>query len=258
MLQWNPVPGAVSYDVAMTTPGNGSINANSMDTTAYTPTNLSGTGNFTWKVRAEFPTGSGNIYSAWSTVKSFSRAIGAPQSATATVGGSHSVVASWVPKANARQYQVEFGSNSSFSAVNDEFTTDNTTVAPLLTNDLYVQGGTIYWRVQSQDQDGNWSAWSQVKTLTMPMLLSVTISGGATKGATSTLKITVKTGFYPGKAVSGVTIKKSGCGLTASSAKTGSAGAVSFKVKPPKGNCNITFAASKTGAIAAKATAHIY
>jgi hypothetical protein len=63
-------------------------------------------------------------------------------------------------------------------------------------------------------------------------------------GTTKTVTVTTKDAR--GHAISGVTVKVSGAGVTVASKKTGSNGSVSFKVHPKKAG-KITFAATKTG-----------
>ena len=57
-FQWDPVPGAVSYDVDLNCPtANGLCgDATNIDTTAVAALSMSGVGGFTWRVRANFPT----------------------------------------------------------------------------------------------------------------------------------------------------------------------------------------------------------
>ena len=112
-LQWNPMPGAVAYDLDIITPanGNGEITPPSMDTTAYTPTSLKGTGTFTWTVRAEYPTAGQNAFSAYSAPQTFTRTILAPQNPKTTVSGAHQEIVSWDPKNTAKTYTVQFSTD---------------------------------------------------------------------------------------------------------------------------------------------------
>ena len=82
--QWNPVPGAVWYDVTLNCPqGMSCTNGNGMDTTAAVMTHLTGTKSFTWEVRAEFPTvqngsPSSTVPGAYTALQPFQRTIAAP------------------------------------------------------------------------------------------------------------------------------------------------------------------------------------
>jgi hypothetical protein len=244
------MPGAVSYDVHVTYPSNGagSPDFNNMDTTAFTPTGMSGTGVFTWSVRAEYPTAGGNVFSSYSAPQTFTRTIQSPQNPSSIVSGSHQVVVSWSPKATARTYTLQFSTdsgfgNSVFDSVQD---TENTSWAPPLTAPAYAEGGTIYWRVAAKDQDNNTGAWSPVQTITMPLLIHLTAAGSPARNKTTSVKVVAKTGA--GRPISGVTIAAAGAGIKAASLKTNASGAATFKVKATKAGF-ITFTATKAGAI---------
>ena len=90
-LQWDPMPGAVAYDVHIGLPSNGQgqTDFTGLDTTAFTLTSLTGTGVFTWSVRAEYPTAGQNAFSAYSAPQTFTRTILAPQNPKTTVSGAH-------------------------------------------------------------------------------------------------------------------------------------------------------------------------
>ena len=208
-LQWDPMPGAVAYDITITAPANGSdIVQSGLDTTAFTPTALRGTGDFAWTVQAEYPTAGGNVASAPSATQRFTRTIGAPVPIATAAGGAHLASISWNPKPAARTYTVQFSTDSSFAqnsvfdAVSD---TQNTAVAPLLNLSQYIEGGNVYWRVAARDADGNQGAWTTPQLLTMPALIHLTVTGSVSKGTTTTLKVTARTGA--GKAIAGVSVK---------------------------------------------------
>ena len=257
--QWGPMPGAIAYDVHVQLPSNGQgqTDFSGIDSTAFTPTTMTGTGVFTWLVRAEYPTAGSNATSAYSAPQTFVRTIQAPQHPTTAVAGARQVSVTWDPKNTAKSYTVQFATDSGFgSSVFDQISdTENTAFAPVLTASQYIEGGPIYWRVAAKDADGNQGAWTTPQLLTMPALIHLTVTGSVSKGTTTTLKVTARTGA--GKAIAGVSIKDGGCGLKAKTLKTGAGGAVNFKVKPTKSG-TITFTATKTGAVGSKVLVSVF
>lgn len=249
VFQWDAMPGAVAYDVHVQYPNNSASDFNGIDTTAFTPSSMTGTGVFTWSVRAEYPTGNGNVASAYAPAggSTFDRTIHPPTGELGTVGGTHQVVLSWTSKDSAKSYKVQLSTSDTFSSVFEEIDTENTVATPTLMSDPYVQGGSIYWRIAAIDADNNQGAWSATQTLSMPKLIHLSSSVGAVlKGTTVTLTITAKDGS--GHVMSGVLVKDSGAGVIAASHTTGSTGKATFKVHPTKSG-SITFTGTKSGAL---------
>ena len=145
---------------------------------------------------------------------------------------------------------MQFSTDPRFnSGVFDSTTTDNTSFAPLLSTmaPAYVEGGTSYWRVASNDADGNQSLWSAAQTLVMPIQIHLTATGTPFKGKTTTVKVSAKN--YGAKGIAGVSVKDANCGVKAKTVKTNASGVASFSVKTTKSGCQIKFTASKTGLI---------
>jgi hypothetical protein len=260
-LQWNPMPGAVAYDLDIITPanGNGEIQPSSMDTTAYTPTSLKGTGTFTWTVKAEYPTAGGNVTSGASAPQTFTRTIDAPVGLTTTHSGARQLIVGWTPKAGAKNYSVQFSTDPRFNTgVFDSTTTDNPTFAPLLSSiaPAYVEGGTSYWRVASNDIDGNQSRWSAAQTLVMPVQIHLSATGAPFKGKTTTVKVSAKTAANKG--IAGVSVKDSNCGVKSKTVKTNASGTASFSVKTTKSGCQVKFAGTKTGLLGSSVMVYGY
>jgi hypothetical protein len=268
--QWNPVAGAVSYDVILNCPTGMSCNGgNGLDTTAAVLTHLTGTKLFTWQVRANFPTlqsgfPSTAVSGAYTTVQPFQRTIAAPTGLVTGTGGLHNFSMSWAPKVGAKAYKFELSttqaqnSDGSFSNAFEAFTTDTTTAAPTMmsTFSTYQNGGTLYWHVAAVDADGNQGAFSPLKTLTLPLKLTMAIaSGGIVHQTAATVTVTMTNAA--GNLISGVTVKVSGAGIKPQSLKTGVKGTVKFKVKPPKKG-TLTFSATKTGCTAITGTTSVY
>ncbi|MGN6378494.1 MAG: hypothetical protein ACTHNU_06045 [Gaiellales bacterium] len=249
-FQWDVMPGAIAYNLTIVN-GSSTTNVNNLQTTAYVPTGLRGTGAFTWSVNAVYPTTSGNVTSGSGATQSFTRTILPPGGLTGSVNGQHQVVLSWNPKAAAGSYAVRVGTNNQFtgsSVFDNPFTRpESAFYAPDLTQTQYAEGGSLYWEVAVVDADGNQGGWSAPQLLTLPTTIHGSSSTGAVPhGSTATIKVYAKTGTNA--AISGVLVKAAGAGITAASHTTSSGGYVTFKVKPTKKG-TITFTLSKTGCI---------
>jgi len=115
-------------------------------------------GTYYWRVRTQ--DNSGN-YSAWSVAANFIMELTPPTvpgGLKQTVTGN-SAAFNWTASTDAggvKQYQVQVDNNSNFSS--PEYAVTPTANAAAI-NSLAV--GTYYWEVRSQDNGGNWSAWSK-------------------------------------------------------------------------------------------------
>ena len=160
-IQWQPVVGAAWYDLHVEQPNNGSKDFSRIRSAAVTPTRMTGTGNFRWKVRAEFSSGSGSPapgpYSRW---HEFTRTIGKPHGLQTFVG-ARALVLSWAPKAGARRYQVKISRTPDFRHTVDSTSTDETIYAPNL-DGSFRGGGLFYWEVAAVDEGGNTGAYSKL------------------------------------------------------------------------------------------------
>ncbi len=165
--RWSPVPGAVSYDVQVDLPSGGQAEFSGLSTAALTQTTFSGTGIFRWSVRAEFPGPSGPVPGPYSHPQSFDRTISSPAGAH-SVGSGSSLVLEWQPKLGAKQYTVEIATNTDFSDIVDETTTDNPVYAPNVTSGGYANGGTFYWRISAVDADGNTGNYTSTRAFWLP------------------------------------------------------------------------------------------
>jgi hypothetical protein len=250
LLHWDEMPGAIAYNLSISV-GTSTTTYNNLQTTAYAPTSLPGTGASTWQVQAVYPTTGQSLTSGNGATQSFTRTILPPGGLTSSVSGQHQVLMSWSAKAGAASYAVRVATNNQFtnsSVFETTFTNPEYTVyAPDLSNGHYADGGNLYWEVAAKDADGNQGAWSAPVLLALP----TTIHGSSSTtmiahGTTTTVKVYAKTG--PGAAISGVLVKASGAGLTSTSHTTSSGGYVTFKLKPPKKG-TITFTLTKTGCV---------
>jgi hypothetical protein len=119
---------------------------------AFTPTLMKGTGNWQWRVRANFPQTEigAPTDGPWTAWFSFTRTIREPGSASESTGPRR-VALTWNPKAGARNYRVQISTRPDFTSIIDTQATDNPSFAPLLTHFAYAAGGTFYWHVAAAD-----------------------------------------------------------------------------------------------------------
>jgi hypothetical protein len=161
-VRWSSVVGAVVYDLHVEQPNNGSKDFNGLRSAATTPTRMTGTGNFRWKVRAEFASGSGSPtpgpYSKWLR---FTRTIGKPHGLRVSVG-TRALFFSWASKPGARRYTLEVARHPDFRSKVESARTDETSYAPALGGG-YRGGGLFYWRVAAVDDGGNKGAFTKAR-----------------------------------------------------------------------------------------------
>jgi hypothetical protein len=257
-FKWDPVPGAMSYDVDITCPTtNGTCSdPTNLDTTALTPTAMSGVGGFTWRVRANFPVVTSGgvsilnpVHGGYTSLQTFNRTITAPANPVTSYGGPKDFSFTWDSKFTAKTYLWEVSTSSTtttgghFASWLEQGTTETTGAAPVLFNHLdYTNGGDLYWHVAAKDADGNLGAFTAPQLLALPVLIKVTASPLSIMKKTTT-SVTVYTKNAKGSNINGVSVKASGAGLTAVT-KTTSSGKVVFKLHPTKAG-KITFKATK-------------
>jgi hypothetical protein len=256
--QWNPVAGAVSYDVVLNCSQQMSCtNGNGLNTTAAVLTQLTGSLPFTWQVRANFPTvqnGSPStpVSGNWTSLQPFQRTIAAPTGLATVNHGLHNFSMSWAPKLGAKTYLFEASSsqalqsNGKFENAFETIPTDTTSAAPTMATNYtqYQNGGPVYWHVAAVDADGNTGAFSPIQTMALPLKLGISVSGFLIRRTMGSVAVTVTDPGFKG--VAGVSIKASGAGVKVTTLKTGASGKVTFRLKPTKKG-KITFAATKTG-----------
>jgi hypothetical protein len=251
VFSWKPVTGAVSYDVHIDQPNNGSSDINSIATTALTPNAIWGLGDFTWTVRANFANTSGVTHGPWTAAQTYTRSIHAPtgEATIAPTGTAHvPVLLSWDWKADAKGYNVEISRDSSFvSSVEQTSGIDTSSWAPTMTAADFSNGGALYWHVQAVDSHGTKGTWSPPIPLVFASKLVPTASNGVMAHATTaTITVTVKDGT--GHVVVGAKVTASGAGILTTSKLTGSTGKATFKVHPTKAG-KIKWTATKSGCV---------
>jgi hypothetical protein len=256
--EWEPVQGAVSYDVQVQIPNGTSSSATTktftdVPTTAFTFVEMKGTGIWTWKVRANFPTTSSvETDGPFTAVQSFIRTLPEPANPTESVGGG-AVHFSWDTRP-ARNYRVQVSTRPDFSSVVEQTTTDNTSYAPTLTQPGYSGGGTFYWRVAAADDvTMNVGDYTATRTFTLSAApggttlkkFRVTSKGYLVRNRLRTVTIYVKNAATL-RPVGSATVSVYGAGVLPKSKRTTATGVASFYVKPTRLG-TVTFRVARTG-----------
>lgn len=171
-VTWSPVDGAVSYDFDVDQPDGTHRFFTGLQAGAFTPSYIYGTGIWRWRVRANFAkAGFGVIPGPYTDFVRFTRTLREPPGQATSASPTH-VVLSWQPKdgpGNGVQgYRVQVSTRPDFSALVEDERTENTSYAPALTNFLYAQGGTFYWRVASTDGGRNTGDFTGTQSFTLP------------------------------------------------------------------------------------------
>jgi len=227
-LSWQPVDGAVSYDVHVDQP-DGTKKDFTVRSTSFTPTAHYGTGIWRLKVRANFPAaGSRTVSGGYSPSLDFLRHINAPDGVKA-IRTATRVLVTWNPDPASTQYRVEVADNDSFTNPIESVTTDNTSWAPDLTRTGYRRGGRIYWRVALVDSGRNVGAYAS-GSFTLPRTPGISSSGSLRRGHRGTFTVRVKTAA--GRALRKAKVTVSGAGVTRVTRRTGKKGTATFRVRP--------------------------
>ena len=230
--QWEPITGAISYDVSVDLPDGTHKDLNGLRMPALTAIKMTGTGLFHWRVRANFPrSASGTVSGPYSTSMPFARTIGEPGGARASVSKSH-VLFEWEPKAGAKNYRVQVSSRSDFVRLVEDVTTDLTSYAPLLTRPQYESGGVLYWRVAAVDEDRNVGAFTQIRPIRLAERMTLTVSPRPMRGRRGRVVVTLRSAS--GGPVRGATVRASGAGVRQRVARTSRTGAAVLRLRPTR------------------------
>jgi hypothetical protein len=128
-------------------------------TAALVPDKLSGTGTFSWQVRADFSGGAVGPYSATHT---FQRSVVPPTNTGAAVS-RHALILHWQGRPGLDEYVVQIASKPDFSHTVETDKVEGTVVASYL-KAFTKAGGRFYWRVAAVDANGNLGGFSPRKT----------------------------------------------------------------------------------------------
>jgi hypothetical protein len=261
--QWNPVSGAAKYNVHLDCDQSASCSDGAFDTTAAVMVSHSGTLPFQWSVAAEFPTVQFGVpgqpvVGDYTALQNYASTIPAPGGLSSTASGANNFSMQWSPVFGMKDYKVEVSTSSatrsdgSFAGTPVEtIQTYTTNAAPQIMNlfttpNGYTNGGTLYWHVAAYDAGDNLGAWSATKSFNLPLRIVVASSTSyLAHGVWTNVTVTAKDS--KGHALSGVTIKASGGGITATSKKTGSTGKVTFKLRARTVGGKVTFTGTKSG-----------
>jgi hypothetical protein len=243
VISWAPVPGAVSYRIAVDEPDGEHYEYDDFRSAAAAFTKMTGTGIAGIRVRANFPTNTtATTPGPWSSTVFHTRTVGEPTGARTEATEDH-VLFGWDPKPGTKQYRVLVASREDFSAVVEDVTTDNTSYAPNLTQVGYVRGGTFWWKVAAMDEDRNLGDFTRAHSFSV----KGTATGGGGGGVQTTQRlrlsmkgklrakrlrrvvVTVKAGARP---IAGARVRAFGLGVVTRWKPTNRYGRVVFRLKP--------------------------
>jgi protein-S-isoprenylcysteine O-methyltransferase Ste14 len=245
---WDPVPGAVSYDVHVDLPDGTQRDLNGMRTAALTPIVMYGTGVFRWKVRATFPRQpSGTVAGPYSGTHVFTRTIAEPTGVRSDNSKRYPLLL-WEPKPGPKSYRVQLSTRADFGTILEDVGTDNTSYAPLLKHSAYARGIPIYWRVAAVDEGRNAGDWSTSQRIGLVKRLRLVARGTPKRKRVRKIAITVLDGGK--QPISGATVRVSGAGARVAKVRTNRRGTATFRVRAKRRGA-VSFRATKSGFAAA-------
>ena len=143
--------------------------------TAVSYTKMTGTGHGTVQVRAVF----GNVKSAYTPARDVVHTIAEPGGTKTQLinkPGKLALTFAWNTKTNAKQYKVQVSRTAGLRRSRSSTTqTDQSSYTPVLTQQDFIDGGVMYWRVAVIDPDGNVGAFSKAKKFTLLARMQVQI-----------------------------------------------------------------------------------
>jgi hypothetical protein len=231
-LTWTPVDGATSYEVQDVYPDGTVHVTSSIPSTGVSYTKMTGVGHGTVQVRAIFNNGLRSAYSATRGVDHTIAEPGGTKTQLINKPGKLALTFAWNTKTNTKQYKVQVSRTPGFTAPFLDEATDQSSYTPLLTQQDFIDGGVMYWRVASIDPDGNIGAFSKPKKFTTLARMAVTLSGTPPKGQRAVVTITVVDA--KSKPVKKASVKLRGAGVKTGAHKTNKKGIVTFSIKPTK------------------------
>jgi hypothetical protein len=257
VLRWFPVPGAVSYTLRIHEPNDTTPNIYSgFPSTAASFEKITGTGLFTWEIRADFPKATGGTTPGpWSDDADYTHTIKEPTNPVSSAGANR-LVLSWDAKTGTKAYRVQISKREDFNPSIETKITDNPDWAPSLTSSNYTSGGQFWWRVAAIDGDGNVGAYAtNPETFTLPAIgggggpstkqFKVTFSGRLVKNRARDVTVKVRDSVTL-NAVQGASVRAYGAGVALTQKATNSSGVAKFRLKPTQ-LAKVTFRVSKTG-----------
>ena len=247
---WAPAVGAVSYELDIELPNGKRATFANNYSTASDPVEMTGTGKFRWRVRANFPTGLGTktVPGPYSPLEDFTRTISEPNAARSVTKGG--VVLEWEHRPGVKNYRVQIARTPTFKTTVETVDVDAPNYAPKMDKRDWQDGGTMYWRVAAMDLKANVGDYTAAQVVRMSSRMNVKPQGVAVRGKLSTIKIMVTT--FDNKPIKKALVAISGAGLKPRGVRTNAKGFVIVKIKAPKKG-TITFRATmknfRTGVI---------
>jgi hypothetical protein len=123
-------------------------------------------------------------------------------------------------------------------------TTDNTSYAPLLLHPNYVNGGTLFWRVAAMDENRNTGEFAPAQKINIAQRLRMAANGQPRRRRWT--RVTISVSDPAGRPVPAATVRVSGAGIRARSARTGRRVRVTFMLRP-RTRGRLSFTARKAG-----------
>jgi hypothetical protein len=239
-LTWTPVDGATGYEVQNVWP-DGSSPITTVPTAAASYVKMTGTGHGSVQVRAVF----GQTKGAYTPPRDVVHTIGEP-------GGSktqlidkqrkRALTFAWNTKTNVKEYRVQVSRTPGFTQPFLDERTDQSSYTPLLTQQDFIDGGAMYWRVAVVDPDGNIGAFSKPKKFTLLARMQVQLGGQPPHGQRGVVTVTVLNA--KGKPVKGAAVRLRGAGVNTPSRRSNAKGVVLFSVRPTRAG-NLAATATK-------------
>jgi hypothetical protein len=244
LMSWTPIQGAVSYRLAVDEADGEHYEYDDFRSAAAAFVSMTGTGITGIRVRANFPTKTGQTTAGpWSGTVQHTRTMGEPTGAATDASGNH-LLFRWDPKPGAKQYRVLVSAREDFSTTVENVLTDNTSYATPLTSSAYLAGGTFWWKVSAIDEDRNVGdftrshAFTLVKTspnrpggVQASQRLRLGVKGRLRARRLSRVVVTVRAG---GRVVRGAKVRGLASGLRPRWRATNRRGQVVFRFRPKR------------------------
>jgi len=255
-FSWNPVPGAVSYDIQVREADGDDPIYKGFATHAASFVRFTGVGVTQIFVRAKFPTSSGQLVDGpWSEPWMYTHTIPEPDSPTHEAGANR-LLLSWIPRPAADEYRVQVSQRPDFATTVENTTTQTTAYAPLLTSSSYTNGGTFWWRVAMVDTDRNVGDFTAPLSFTLPKTSTGTVTttpsrftvyakGYPVKNRYRTVSLRVRNQLN--KPVYRAAVRVSGAGVGVRTKYTNNYGWVSFRLRATRYPSMVAFRITKSG-----------
>ncbi|MBA2568270.1 MAG: carboxypeptidase regulatory-like domain-containing protein [Actinobacteria bacterium] len=240
---WSHVEGASGYTFSMDGPDGTHKEWANLRLRAGAFVYLFGPGIWRWRVRAEFPKATGSVTGPWSSFSSFTRTLSEPANVRTSLSGNH-LLLSWGWKLGAKNFRVQISPRQDFTTLIEDVTTDNTSYAPLLLHPTYVNGGSLYWRVAAMDENRNAGEFAPPQKINIAQRLRMAAMGQPRRKKRTLVTVMVSNPVR--RPVAAATVRVSGAGIRARSARTNRAGRVTFRLRPTKRG-RLSFRATKAG-----------